>query len=92
MTKGQKAMSYAVMFPVAEHGGDRTKIKLPEVTCKPHSKLLSQARKILQFKSDRQADVLSGSKPLNEAFGFCSNSQQSALNPAFSLDASSQKR
>ena len=63
LTKGQKAMSYAVMFP-------DTYIKsLPQVNInKPHFKLLSQARTILKYKPELQAEVLSKVKSLNVAY------------------------
>jgi len=77
LTKGQKAMSYAVMFPVGIKGKTE---KLTESTSKPSKDLLSRARKILQFTPDAQADVLSANVGLNKAYENACIEEEEALN------------
>ena len=70
LTKGQKAMSYAVMFPLSEVGRNQHSEKegLPGGSPKPSEKNLSYARTILKYKPELQAEVLSKVIGLNAAY------------------------
>jgi len=74
LTKGQKAMSYAVMFPDKSNAGRGNKL-LPEETI-VSKKLLSQARTILKHKPELQGEVLSKAKGLNEAYELAKAAKQ----------------
>ena len=67
LTKAQKAMSYAVMFPLKGNTVEGKNNRLPEVTSS-ENKMLSQARTILNHRPDSVPEVLSKSIGLNEAY------------------------
>ena len=69
MTKGQKAMAVAMIYPDAEHGGARDKgVSSLKNKLEFNKGYISQARTILKYAIDLSENVLSGSKPLSEAY------------------------
>jgi hypothetical protein len=66
MTKGQRAMAVAVIYPEPAKGG-RGKINAVKITEFDQS-YISHARTILKHAPDLSDSVLSGSGPLNDAY------------------------
>ena len=64
LTKGQKAMAYAFMFPEAE----RLKRKFPEETTAPNKVLLAKARTVLSHSETLASEVMAKVVGLNEAY------------------------
>ena len=77
LTKGQKAMSYAVMFPETENKGGRDKLSHDrDSLSKTEKNLIGQARTILKHKPELQGEVLSKAKGLNEAYELAKAAKQ----------------
>ncbi len=64
MTKGQRAMAVAKIYPETEQGKQSTSVKITEVS----SGYLSHARTVLQFAPDLADGVLTGSTSLDAAY------------------------
>lgn len=68
LTKGQKAMSYAVMFPEKSRAGRGNKLFSEKTINQPSRVMLSQARTILKYSPDLKIAVLSKTIGLNAAY------------------------
>jgi hypothetical protein len=61
LTKGQRAMAVAQMYPWAKHGGDRKSSSVTELEKGEIGKgRLSEARAVLQWAPERVPDVMAG--------------------------------
>jgi len=69
-TKGQRAMAYAITFPVAVIGKNQHSEGYPEDTPDnaPSKQMLTKARKILTFAPQLKEEVLCGALGLNAAY------------------------
>ncbi len=64
MTKGQRAMAVAMMFPDSEQGKKTTSLKINEVS----GGYIRQARAVISSAPDLVESVLNGARPLNDAY------------------------
>ncbi len=64
MTKGQRAMTVAKIYPETEQGKQSTSVKITEVS----SGYLSHARTVLQHAPDLADNVLAGTTSLDAAY------------------------
>ena len=65
MTKGQRAMAVAKIYPKPEKGGRGKTVRLPDGLSKQR---ISEARTVLQYAPDLADNVLSGSASLDVAY------------------------
>ncbi len=68
MTKGQRAMAVALIYPEPEKGGRGKKSGNSKENLGFSTMLLSNARTVLQYAKDHVRDVMSGAMPLDEAY------------------------
>ena len=64
MTKGQRAMAVAMMFPDSEQGKKTTSLKINEVS----GGYIRQARAVISSAPELVESVLNGARPLNDAY------------------------
>ena len=67
LTKGQKAMALALIYPEPEHGGSRKKGSSKVSELGFSKQRLSQARSVLAYSRDLAMAVISGQEPLDAA-------------------------
>ncbi len=65
MTKGQRAMAVAKIYPDPEKGGRGKTVRLPDGLSKQR---ISEARTVLQYAPDLADNVLAGSDSLDDAY------------------------
>lgn len=68
LSKGQRAMAVAMMYPDAKHGGDRKAGASSKNELDVATGAVSEARTVLRWVPEIAELVMAGTKPLNEAY------------------------